>query len=396
MNNNFKIAELIAKKIKGEITDDEQTELNKWIAISPENRIIYENSINTKNQINKLKTYIAHKKQSKETVWEKIEEKTIGPKRHISRSIILRYAAAIILPLFVIGGITYNFLSQEDMTLATLDESIKPGSQKAILLLSNGETVELNDDNSEKEINEKGVKINNRNSQLQYTNNNNKEGEKKELVYNELRTPRGGGYNLKLEDGTEVWLNSGSSLKFPVKFSDSIREVYVVGEAFFKVTHDGKPFIVKSEGADIRVLGTSFNVSAYKDESLVTTTLVEGKVQIEAQIESSNPAKAILTPGFQAVFNKSNENIDVNKVITSQYTSWMDGKLEFTNQNLELVMKKLSRWYDFEYKFKNDKAKDYHFSARINSNENLSSVLEMLEMTTKVKFEIENNTIVIL
>jgi len=392
MNNSFKIAELIAKKIKDEISEDEQSELDKWIALSPENRSQYEKSIDTKMQISKLKEYNSFNKNS---IWGKIDEKTKAPKTINFRMGFLSYAAAILLPLLVLGGLTFNFLSKDEITLATIDENIKPVSQKAVLLLSDGTTVELNETNTEKGLNEKGVKIDIKNSQLQYTANNEKEA-KKELVYNELKTPRGGGYNLKLADGTEVWLNAGSSLKFPVEFSDSTREVYIVGEAYFKVTHNGKPFIVKSQSTDIRVLGTSFNVSAYSDESLVTTTLVEGKVQIEARNVTSDDIKTVLTPGSQAVFDKTKEDMVVSEVVTSQYTSWTEGKLEFTNQELELVMKKLSRWYDFEYSFENERAKSYHFSARFNSDESISTILQMLEMTTNVKFEIENNTIVIL
>jgi len=393
MKNSFKIAELIAKKIKDEISEDEQSELDKWINDSPQNRTQYENSIDTKNQINKLKSYNSYNKQD---VWKKIEEKTRAPKTISLNRRIMRYAAAILLPLFIAGGVTYKYLSQDKVSLASIDETIKPGSQKAVLFLSNGGTVELNENNAEEDFKEKGVQIDNRNGQLHYTAQNGADA-KKELVYNELKTPRGGGYNLKLADGTQVWLNASSSLRFPVEFSDSTREVYVSGEAFFKVSHNGKPFIVKSQGTDIRVLGTSFNVSAYSDEHLVTTTLVEGKVQLETHTKSSDHIKkTVLTPGLQAIFDKAKEDIVVNKVVTSQYTSWMKGKLEFKNQDLDLVMKKLSRWYDFEYTFKNESARDYHFSARINSDESISSVLQMLEMTTNVKFEIENNTIVIL
>ncbi|MFC2124691.1 FecR family protein, partial [Bacteroidota bacterium] len=217
------------------------------------------------------------------------------------------------------------------------------------------------------------------------------------LIYNELKTPRGGGYNLVLADGTEVWVNAGSSLKFPVSFTDSTRKVFLTGEAYFDVSHNGKPFIVSSGSMDITVLGTSFNVSAYPDELSIKTTLVEGKVQIDVTGNlGSTSASEILMPNDQAVILRDGSTIKINQVNTSQYTSWIDGKIEFTNDNLDMVMKRLARWYDFEYEFENNLARDYHFSARISNIENVSSILEMLEMTTDVKFELRNNTIVIL
>ena len=219
---------------------------------------------------------------------------------------------------------------------------------------------------------------------------------KRELIYNELRTPRGGGYNLNLSDGTEVWLNAGSSLRFPVSFTDSTRRVYLEGEGYFEVSHNGNPFIVSTEDMDVRVLGTSFNVSAYSDESEIVTTLVEGKVRIdytgnrESRIESK-----VLTPNKQALLNRYLAEIKIEEVNIDHYTSWMQGKLEFSNESLDMVLKRLARWYDFEYEFENNQARDYHFSGRINNTENISTILEMLEMTTDVKFDIKKNKIVV-
>ncbi len=148
---------------------------------------------------------------------------------------------------------------------------------------------------------------------------------------------------------------------------------------------------------DIRVLGTAFNVSAYSDEPEFRTTLVEGKVSVSyTQAENTQPISQILNPDQQAVIDRSKSEISIAGVNTSQYTSWMQGKLEFNNEPLEQVMKRLARWYDFNYEFENPEARTYHFSARLNSSESISSILKMLEMTTDVKFELRGEKIVVL
>jgi len=148
---------------------------------------------------------------------------------------------------------------------------------------------------------------------------------------------------------------------------------------------------------DVRVLGTSFNVSAYGDETLFKTTLVEGKVSVELKSSGDAPSNSlILSPDHQAVFNRSESVLSDVEVNATQYTSWMRGKLEFHNETLDQVMKRLARWYDFEYEFENPEAMDYHFSARLNNGENISTIIEMLEMTTDVKFELRDQKIVVL
>ncbi len=164
--------------------------------------------------------------------------------------------------------------------MATIDTVIQPGSQKAILVLSDGATIEFDDDEPLTEMDQGDALIRNEKNTLFYSEKR-KVGKSRKPVYNELKTPRGGGYNLTLGDGSMVWLNAGSSLRFPVSFTDSTRQVYLEGEAYFQVSHNGKPFIVTSGDMDVRVLGTSFNVLAYPDEQQLVTTLVEGSVRID-------------------------------------------------------------------------------------------------------------------
>jgi transmembrane sensor len=395
MKDNYHIADLIAKKIRGIIRPGEQQELDHWIKEDPENLLVYNRASDPKRQLNRLEIYSLF---NKEKAWAGIEDKLFETKtvRFIPQK-ILRYAAAIMLPLLIAGGFAYRYLNRAaPQTMAEIDTVFQPGSQKAALILSDGSRIELEEGKALADMQEGGAKISLREKLLSYTFTD-QQSSQSELIYNELRTPRGGGYNLKLADGTGVWLNAGSSLKFPVSFTGDTRNVYLEGEAYFEVSHNGKPFIVNSGDMDVRVLGTSFNISAYADEPAFKTTLVEGKVRIELRGEGDSLSNSlVLSPDHQAIFNRSGSQLSDVEVSATQYTSWMQGKLEFHNESLDQVMKRLARWYDFEYEFESPLAKEFHFSARLNNGENISTIIEMLEMTTDVKFELRDQKIVVL
>lgn len=394
MDKNFHIADLIVKQIRGTLTPDEQTELDTWISEDPEHKKLFQRATDPKNQLSRLEVYTMF---DKEKVWAALEDELFPTRTmQFSAKRFLRYAAAILLPLLVAGAAYLFLLKPSPTALAELDEVILPGSQKAMLILSDGGTVTLGDEQAPGEIIEGGTTIRNEQKMLDYFTNE-QGGSRAATVYNELRTPRGGGYQLKLADGTQVWLNAGSSLKYPVSFHDSIRGVLLEGEAYFEVTHTGTPFIVQAGNMDVRVLGTSFNVSAYTDEPEFATTLVEGKVRVELSSgEGSGITARELEPNDRAVLERSNAALSVTTVNTSYFTSWMRGKIEFDHESLDMVMKRLARWYDFDYRFENSEAMGYHFTARLDRDASISSILEMLEMTTDVKFEYRKGTVVIL
>lgn len=385
MNETYHIADLIVKKIKGSITAAEQQELDLWLKSDPGNQALYQKATDPRQQLDKLGI---HQLFDKEKVWNNIEDELFGTKTvRFTPQKIFRYAAAILLPLLVAGGFAYVFLNNPStVSLAEIDEVITPGTQKAMLVLSDGSSIELEPETSLASLEEGDASITNKEMILSYSAER-RSGRKKEAVINELRTPRGGGYNLQLADGTRVWLNSGSSLKFPVSFQDSVRQVVLEGEAYFEVSHNGKPFVVSTVDMDTRVLGTSFNISAYADDPAFKATLVEGKVMV---------GEMMLAPNEQATYVRSSDELILTEVNASNFISWMDGKMEFHNEDLEVVMKRLARWYDFEYEFENDVAREFHFSARLDREESLSTILEMLEMTTDVKFEYRKKTIVVL
>jgi ferric-dicitrate binding protein FerR (iron transport regulator) len=394
MDKQFYISGLIAKVNRGTISAEERKTLDEWLNESEENHKLYKRATDNKNLVAKLEVYQLFEKSKIRASLESelFETKTVW----LVPKTMLRYAA-ILVPFVILAGISWYYIKDfQTPPLSSLDGKYVPGSQKATLVLSDGEVHELDSDNLQVVIKEGDARIVNQQNSLIYSAEE-EIMEAQPVVHNELITPRGGGYTLQLADGTMVTLNAGSSLKYPVSFTDSIRQVFLVGEAYFDVRHDGKPFIVSCDDIDVRVLGTSFNISTYPDDPDVKTTLVEGKVSIKTS-ESLDPSSEgkVLIPNDQAIFNKDNASIEVMQVSTSQYTSWIQGKFEFKNSDLDQVMKRLARWYDFEYRFESDAAKDYHFTARINNDQNISSILEMLEMTTDVRFEIRDQIIVIL
>lgn len=396
MDKNLHIADLIVKQIRGTLTRDERTELDTWIKEDPEHEKLFQQAVDPKNQLSRLEIYDLFDKV-KDKVWSALEDELFQTRTiQFSAKRTLRYAAAILLPVLIAGAAYLFLLKPSPTTLADLDEVIVPGSQKAVLILSDGGTVTLDDEQAPTEIREGRTTIRNEQKVLDYFTNESG-GPRTATVYNELRTPRGGGYQIQLADGTQVWLNAGSSLKYPVSFHDSIRSVLLEGEAYFEVTHTGAPFIVQAGNMDVRVLGTSFNVSAYVDEPEFATTLVEGKVRVEiSSIDGARIISSELEPNDQAVLERSNAALSVTDVNPSYFTSWMRGKIEFDNENLDLVMKRLARWYDFDYRFENSEAMGYHFTARLDRDASISSILEMLEMTTDVKFEYRKGSVVIL
>ena len=395
MKENYHIADLIARKIKGIISPGEQEELDHWIKEDPENQLVYTRASDPKKQLDKLEIYGLF---NKEKAWSGLENKLFETKTiRFTPQKIFRYAAAIMLPLLIAGGFAYRYLNRSaPQTIAEIDTVFQPGSQKAVLILADGGKVELNEGMAVADLQEGDARISIRNKLLSYTSTD-QESLETEIIYNELKTPRGGGYKLQLADGTEVWLNAGSSIRFPVSFTEESRQVYLEGEAYFEVSHDGSPFTVSTANMDVRVLGTSFNISAYADEPLLKTTLVEGKVRVELKNQEDSPLNSlVLSPDQQAILNRSESALSAVEVNASLYTSWMQGKLEFHNESLDQVMLRLARWYDFEYEFENPEAKAFHFSARLNNGENISTIIEMLEMTTDVKFELRDQKIVVL
>ncbi len=264
---------------------------------------------------------------------------------------------------------------------------VLPGGNKAVLTLADGSSIVLDDAANgalAEQGNTKVVKIN---GKLSY-----KEAETKtnEIVYNTISTPRGGQYQVVLPDGTNVWLNAASTLFFPTSFSGSDRRVQVTGEAYFEVAKNASmPFIVSVEGAEVQVLGTHFNIMAYKDEPVVKTTLLEGSVKFVAGTITNT-----LKPGQQSQLKQGNVKV-VNGVDVDEVIAWKNGLFHFENADMETVMRQISRWYDVEVTFKNKRGFD-PLHVDIPMNNKLSDVLKALELSGGATFKIEGKNIFVI
>lgn len=387
MEESFQISRIISRKIKGTISLEEEKELQRWREKRQSNEELFDKLLNNhQHSINKVEDY---QRFDTAKIWLPIEKELFETKLiRLKFKKLLRYAA-VFIPFIMIVSLTYLWWDSSTSSLANIDDFIQPWKGKATLILANGDSLDLQKEKSGI-ISDGKAQLNSLKNSLAYTTKANIT-EINPLVYHTLVTPRGGNYQLTLSDGTQVWLNANSSIKYPVDFTDSTREVFLEGEAFFDVQHNGKPFLVNAQQTNIRVLGTSFNVTAYYDELNTITTLVEGSVKL-----STSEAQRILVPNEQASISINNKEIHVKEVNTNLFTSWKDGKIEFESENLEKVMRRLARLYDFEYSFENEAAKDYHFTARIDNSQPISSILEMLEMTTEVEFKLNKKTIIIL
>ncbi|WP_212006047.1 FecR family protein [Chitinophaga sp. HK235] len=290
------------------------------------------------------------------------------------------YIAAGIALLIAGAGYASWHVAQQQRQPATA-AIIHAGGNKAILQLADGTTLELDSTTQARPSHVLNITA----GLLQY----NPQPYQGATVYNTLSTPRGGQYQLLLQDGSRVWLNAASSIRFPVAFNGNDRTVEITGEAYFEVAPDArKPFIVKAGTTQINVLGTHFNVSAYPEEDNIRTTLTAGKVVV-----SNGSTTQQLTPGQQSVCTHGSHTISIRMVDLDQETAWKDGRFIF-NGNIRDIMHQLERWYDVSVEYEGN-ISDQAFIGDISRNENLSEVLKILEFTGKIHFRTINRKIIV-
>lgn len=303
---------------------------------------------------------------------------------------LFRYAAAAIILLLISGTLYFALNSKKNSEATNLSKAntldVLPGTDRAILTLSDGSKVVLDNETASNISNHEGLKISKtKNGQLIYTILN--QGDlinKKAIAYNTIQTPKGGQYQIILPDGTKVWLNAASSLKYPEVFAGNERKVELTGEAYFEVAKNkAMPFHVKNESQDVEVLGTHFNINSYMDEKTIKTTLLEGSVKV-----SNNKSFKILKPGEQSVAGTSeNSNIQlVRNVDTDDETAWKNGLFQFSNEGLKTILNQLERWYDIKIDYSS--IPDKRYNGMVPRKAKLSEVLKMLELTGNIKFEI--------
>ena len=298
-----------------------------------------------------------------------------------------RYIAAAVL-LFITIGVGYLLRQQKQPVLPSLSALLEPGERKAILKFENGEQIDLGRVASGTLLSRQGVTI--CLDSLQGITYLPAFSGESEPVYNTIEVPRGGEYRLVLPDGSMVWLNSDSELKFPMNFAGERRKVFLKGEAYFQVAKDKEhPFVVVTGEAEVEALGTSFNIYSYEEENRIETTLVEGAVRFAVADQT-----VILMPGEQGVVG-TDGNLEKKKVDVFPYIAWKEGKFVFRKRSLEEVMHIISRWYNVEAVFQNESLKKVSFSGNLKRYDDFEHIVSMLEMTGGIRFKVEGRKIFI-
>jgi len=374
----FIIAGLIRKELLvGDLSIEENAFLQDWLSV-PENHEYYQKVIDLETLKSKERFY---KSIDVDSAFERIKEKLDFNDAPVislfNYKKVWKYAAVLVL----LAGITsvFFYLNKEEAVKkqVVVVKSILPKYNNPTLVLADGTVVSL-EPKKEKIVSKNGV-ISNVNHVLVYDAKAMKGTTGGE---NTLIVPVGGIYAVNLSDGTKVWLNSKSTLKYPVEFSGKTRNVSLEGEAYFEVAKNQQsPFTVKTKSGNVTVLGTHFNVSAYAEDQNFETTLAEGKVKVSQEDES-----VLLKPGQQA--RSKNAGLKVVEVDASVYTAWKDGKFYFENENLKNILIKMARWYNFNVKFEQKSLEQIKFTGIVLKDEPIDHFLDIISKTSNVKYKI--------
>jgi ferric-dicitrate binding protein FerR (iron transport regulator) len=404
---------LILKKLNRTISESENELLEKWKNESEPNRQRFEELTNL--VLLKRKTIRwENAGGDAEATWASIEQQLLKPgpapiKRISDFRVYWKIAAAVVVIVLATGlylrmGNRTNKIEVTDPKVV-VENDMQPGANKAILTLGNGSTIVLDNTRDGAIAKEGNAELIKSEGTLQYASGLSGSSES---LYNTLTVPKGGKYRLLLSDGTKVWLNSASSIRYPAVFKPNERNVEINGEAYFEVAprlllrqpadrNDGEskkvPFIVRtSKGMQIEVLGTHFNVNAYDDELAVKTTLLEGKVKVTLPTAHDKRSR-ILMPGEQAVAMEEGLSIIKNGVDLEEVTAWKDGRFYFNYSDLSSVMRQIARWYDIEIVYEG-KVPTFKLSGESSRNVTLASLLNVIQMSD-VKCRIEGKKLIV-
>ncbi|MCF7569602.1 FecR family protein [Sabulilitoribacter arenilitoris] len=379
-----KIEIIITKFLTNEANIDELRQLELWISNS-KNEILFLEYIKANTFSNMVVSKYDIKKAKEKIV------RSIRKEKRKSNSII-KYVAAAVL----IGVLASSYFFRDNIFNSPIENSpvivntIEAGTDKATLTLSDGSVVALEKGETFKTKNAKS-----NGKQIVYGVSKNKTSP--EIAYNYLTIPRGGQFFVKLSDGTQVWLNSESQLKYPVSFIDGkLRQVELIyGEAYFDISpstkHKGSKFKILTDIQEIEVFGTELNIKAYQDENTIYTTLVEGKVSVK----NDNKIE-FLKPNQQSAIDVNSKTINIKHVDVNNEISWIHGEFVFYKKPLKEIMKVLSRWYDVTIIFQNKSFENTEFNGELSRDQKIEDILELIKQTKIINaYEINNNTIIL-
>jgi ferric-dicitrate binding protein FerR (iron transport regulator) len=393
----FYIASLILGDMQNSLTATERQELEAWLQENGDNNKLYEDLMDQEklgSDLNELESY------DPQLAFEKLSPMifTNEPAAKRLHFRIWWYMVAAVL-LLVAGGVAYFSLNKTEQAVvpktAVFAQKKTPGtapdSKKAVLILGDGSSIvlnEMNDGNIAQQGNVLIKKIKNGLLEFKLT------GEPANTaIFNTIRTPRGSEYEVILDDGSHIWLNSATALQFPVHFINSDRRLALTGEAYFEVkssvlpSGDKKSFIVSVDNMEVQAVGTAFNISAYKEDDRSQTTVVEGQVKV-----NRNNKTKLLSPGKKLI--AKDNSVTVEDADIKQEIGWKNGDFVFHNTSLKMVMNELARWYDLDVAY--DKGvPDLHFSGEVKRTSAIKTVLEMLEYTGGVSFTMSKGMVTV-
>ena len=381
-----RIVRLLQLYLLGDITEEERQELEDWCEEAPRNRKLFEQICQEDlfskeryvyEKINDTKAFSVFEKRVR-----KVSSRSIGN--------WWKYAAVLLFPILVVGSWKLMHETEQVSIVASSVAPIQPGCSQAVLVLDDGRKVFLKEEEEGVISEDKEITVTGEKDRLVYTSSEGKNVD--EIRFNELEVPRGGEYKVRLADGTLVYLNSATRMKYPVKFDEKERKVYLSGEAYFEVAKDPeRPFFVEMEGVEVRVYGTSFNVNTHQ-EGNIQTVLVKGSIGVKVL---SSGMESVIRPGQMAEFKQGNTKVDVKDVNVAVYTDWKDGIFRFENQRLEDILAVLSNWYDMNVFYQTVSVKELHFSGYMERYKDVSVILEAITLSTGVTFSIQGKTIVV-
>ena len=378
------IARLIFLHIQGMTDNAQEKELNEWRSVSPRHEELFQRMLSSEHVEKSISRFVKTEEEEERGWWQLQQRARSG--RSVRKIKWFPYAAAIVLILSV-GGVFYFSGDKEQTEILPIakNEVQVPGS-RAVLILPDGRKVDLENEVLRSDLAQSDSLLLVSARSLKYRDIDSPDTTE---IFHTLEIPRGGEYLLTLSDGTMIYLNSESTLSFPVKFQGKERKVYLTGEAYFKVAKNTEhPFVVTAGELEVLVTGTTFGVRAYKDEKDIQTTLESGQVTVKVEGKSVK-----LVPNKQVLFNKSTMGLEVRDVDVDLYLAWADGRLVYDNCPLEKILTDLGRWYNIDVFYSRDELRSYQFSLNMKKHEEFTQVLELIGKTGEVQFEIISGAI---
>ncbi len=395
MQNREELSSLYRKFLSGSCTDAEMNLLFQHFNISSAeelNEMIWQemNSANDPSEAT-LEEFARLSKvhdKIRSEIWSEKDDQPGGSGNPIWYRLMLAAAILIFVSLGIIHYSRVDKVQVSELAKVEPVHDVAPGGNKAFLTLANGTKLSLTDANDGELAKQAGISIvKTEDGQLVYNvSNAGKAGGSS--LFNTIETPRGGQYQINLPDGSRIWLNAASSLRYPVVFAGNERKVELTGEAYFEIAEDkSRPFRIASNKQVVEVLGTHFNINAYPEEGSVKTTLLEGSVKVRS---GNNTVK--LRPGQQSLVDQT---IAVGEADISESVAWKNGKTQFSNADIKTIMRMLSRWYDVEVEYQGEMI-GTGFGGSVSRYKNISEILKLLELTGDVHFKIEGRRVTVM